>query len=165
MEGEPGTGQEQAQVSVSVAEALRDLKRGTSWFYWIAGLSIVNSLVIAFGGNWNFLIGLGITQIVDGIAWGIGDALNPGKGVLILKLIALAIDIGIAGGFALLGFFAHRKRSKALYIIGIVLYAIDGLIILPLGAWLNALFHLLALWGLYGGLKAIKKLEAAAPPM
>jgi hypothetical protein len=38
---------------------------GAKWFYWIAGLSLVNSLVVVFGGNFHFVLGLGITSVVD----------------------------------------------------------------------------------------------------
>ncbi|MCP4560303.1 MAG: hypothetical protein GY837_07230, partial [Bosea sp.] len=36
-------------------------RSGANWFYWIAGLSIANSLVILFQGEWGFVVGLGIT--------------------------------------------------------------------------------------------------------
>ena len=28
------------------------LKGAASWFYWIAGLSLINSIIVAAGGNW-----------------------------------------------------------------------------------------------------------------
>ena len=40
-----------------------------------------------------------------------------------------------------------------------VLYAIDGLIFLLVQDWLSIGFHLFALWGLYGGMKTINKLN------
>src|SRR5216117_2936789 len=42
--------------------AMAQLKSGASWFYWIAGLSLINSIVAFTGGQWAFLFGLGITQ-------------------------------------------------------------------------------------------------------
>ena len=46
---------------------LAQLKSGANWFYWIAGLSVVNSLIFAFGGHTSFIAGLGLTQLIDGI--------------------------------------------------------------------------------------------------
>ena len=40
-------------------------KSGASWFFWIAGLSIINSIILLAGGQWNFIVGLGVTQIID----------------------------------------------------------------------------------------------------
>ncbi len=44
------------------------LKSGASWFYWIAGLSAVNTISALSGSNWRFMFGLGITQIIDAFA-------------------------------------------------------------------------------------------------
>ena len=42
-------------------------KSGADWFFWIAGLSIINSIILLAGGQWSFIVGLGITQIIDTI--------------------------------------------------------------------------------------------------
>ena len=39
-------------------ETLAQLKSGANWFYWIAGLSLINSAIFVFGGNVNFIAGL-----------------------------------------------------------------------------------------------------------
>ena len=51
-----------------IAQYEKRFRSGASWFYWIAGLSIVNSLVVHLQGQWAFVIGLGITQIIDAVA-------------------------------------------------------------------------------------------------
>ena len=43
------------------AAAVAQLKSGASWFYWIAGLSLINSIAAVSGGSWRFILGLGIT--------------------------------------------------------------------------------------------------------
>ena len=40
--------------------------RGAKWFYWIVGLSIVNSLLAMGGAPIRFVFGLGLTQFVPG---------------------------------------------------------------------------------------------------
>lgn len=41
------------------------LNSGAGWFYWIAGLSLLNSIIMLSGSDLYFVIGLGITQIID----------------------------------------------------------------------------------------------------
>jgi hypothetical protein len=36
---------------------------GANWFFWIAALSLVNSIISLYGGGWGFSIGLGFTQL------------------------------------------------------------------------------------------------------
>src|SRR3989442_13684974 len=43
-------------------------RKGTNWFYWVAGLSLVNSAVILGGGSIFFVIGLGFTLRADSLA-------------------------------------------------------------------------------------------------
>ena len=40
--------------------------RGTSgagWFFWIAALSLINSIILLSGGDRHFVVGLGVTSI------------------------------------------------------------------------------------------------------
>ena len=45
----------------AIEEKLRlenQFKSGAGWFFIIAGLSIVNSIIILSGGSWSFIVGL-----------------------------------------------------------------------------------------------------------
>ena len=132
-------------------------KNGTDWFFWIAGLSLVNSIIVLVGGNWSFLVGLGLMQVIDGIALGIVDQ-AASEGAIIVKSIAFATDTVIAGIFVTFGVLA-RKKYKWSFIAGMTLYALDGLIFLMVKDFLSIGFHLFALFGLYNGLQAYKKLN------
>src|ERR1043166_6289200 len=55
------------------AASLAHMKSGASWFYWVAVLSLVNSGAAAVGSSWRFIIGLGITQIIDVFGSNLGD--------------------------------------------------------------------------------------------
>ena len=44
----------------------RNMQSGARWFYWIAGLSLINAIAAAANSNWSFLAGLGITQFISG---------------------------------------------------------------------------------------------------
>src|SRR6266576_107363 len=50
-------------------QALERRRRiGGQWFYWIAGLSLVNAAIGFTGADWRFILGLGVTQIVQELA-------------------------------------------------------------------------------------------------
>jgi len=131
-------------------------KTGSGWFFWIAGLSFVNSLSVFLGGQLTFLFGLAITQVVDGISLGIQS--NAGlEGVNFVSLIAFGLNFMAALVVGAFGYFA-RKGNQSAYVVGMVLYAFDTLVTLLFQDWLGFLFHLLALGGLWGGLTAFRKL-------
>jgi hypothetical protein len=145
-----------AQAAEARLQLENKFKSGASWFFWIAGLSIVNSTITLFQGQWSFLIGLGITQVIDAIMKEMGGA---------APMIGFVIGVVIAGVFALFGFFASQRRSWAFY-VGMTLYALDGLLFLLAQDWLSIGFHVFALYCVYGGLaahKQLSELEAMQP--
>lgn len=141
-------------------EALEKSHRnGSGWFFWIAVLSLVNSAIILSGSDWSFLIGLGITQIIDAIAMAIGKEFGN-EGLMIG--IAFVFDAFVAGSFMLWGVLA-RKNFLWAYIIGMILYALDGLLFLLVQDIPSFGFHLFALFWLFNGLKACRKLKQLSP--
>src|SRR5690349_15552832 len=54
----------------ATAVSERKIKSGAGWFYWIAGLSLINSVIAATGAGWAFIVGLGVTQFIDAFAHG-----------------------------------------------------------------------------------------------
>lgn len=132
-------------------------RSGASWFFIIAGFSIVNSVFVLANIKRTFVIGLGITQVVDAIMAKVAEGLQ-GSGPAVAKGIGLAVNVGIAGGFALLGVLAF-KRMRWAVIVGMIPYAFDALLFLLVKDWLSIGFHALALFGLWSGLKAAKRLD------
>ncbi len=132
------------------------LRGGANWFYWIAGLSAINSAIFAFGGNTAFIAGLGFTQLADGV---IDLSIQQG-GPSVLKAVAVVFDIILIIVFALFGYFAN-KRFSAAFIVGILIYAADALLLLVLGAFLTAGFHAFALFFIIRGFLACRKINAA----
>lgn len=158
----------QADLIAAVLKLQAQHKSGASWFYWIAGLSVINSIVILVGSQWSFVVGLGITQLVDGIAMGVAQQASAQSG-LILKAMGFVFDLLVAGLFVFFGAFAVKRHTWA-YVVGMVLYAFDGLIFLVVKDFLSIGFHVFALFCIYGGLQASIKLKAleeavqAVPP-
>ncbi len=128
---------------------LAQLKSGASWFYWVAALSLVNSIAAFTGSDWRFILGLGITQIFDAIGHEIASA---------GKIVALLLDLIAAGVFVLFGVFANKCHLWA-FIVGIVLFALDGLIFLLAQDWLGVGFHVFVLYCLFRGVQACRRLK------
>jgi hypothetical protein len=137
-----------ARISPSVPA---QMKSGASWFYWIAALSLINSVMSLSGSSFGFALGLGITQIFDAIASNAGGA---GKG------IAFGLDVAAAGMFVLFGVFAHKAHTWA-FLVGILLFAMDALLALIGQAWMSLALHALALFYLFRGMQACRELRRA----
>jgi hypothetical protein len=126
------------------------LRASGSWFYWVAALSLINSVVAFTGSEWKFIIGLGVTQMFDAIGSGAGGV---GKGIVLL------LDLVAAGVFVMFGVFANRGHLWA-FIVGMVLFALDGLIFLLVQNWLGVGFHAFVLFCLFRGVVACRELKA-----
>jgi hypothetical protein len=127
----------------------RNIKSGASWFYWIAGLSIVNSAIVLFDGSFNFVAGLGITQIIDGLAYYISDNIGT-----IAIAAGIIIDIFIAGIFVFFGVMANRGKKWS-FIIGMILYGLDTMVFFIVKDYFGVGFHVFALYCIYNGFKAL----------
>lgn len=125
------------------------LKSGANWFFFIAVLSIINSIIVLGGGTFNFIVGLGVTQVLSAFALQAGTA---GKSV------AFVLGIITAGIFALFGYLA-RQRQKWAFVVGMILYAFDGLLFVLVQDWLSIGFHVFALYCIYRGLAALGSLN------
>lgn len=138
--------------ATQVRENLKQAMKSTgSTFFWIAGLSLVNTVFILSKANIMMLGGLGITLVVDVLFSQAGPQLQP---------IGFGIDITIALLFVALGLFAGKGKKFAFY-IGMGLYALDGALCLFLQDWVNVAFHGYFLWLLYRGLQAVGALKQA----
>ncbi|MFO0734164.1 MAG: hypothetical protein U0361_25005 [Nitrospiraceae bacterium] len=133
------------------------LQRGANWFYWIAGLSLVNSVVAVAGGAWGFIVGLGVTQFIDAIANAAAKDLD-GTAATVVKVIAFGIAVFIAMVVALFGMFANKRHGWA-FIVGLGLYVLDGLLFVLVGDWLSVGFHVFAGFGIFSGYVALRKLR------
>ena len=131
--------QNSAQNMVATAGA----KRGANWFYWIAGLSLINSIVAVSGGQWHFVLGLGITEITDALH-------NPQA-----RVLGYIIDLLVLGFFLTCGYFAGKLQKWA-FIMGMSFYLLDGGIMLLAQDWLGFAFHIYALICIWRGFSFVK---------
>lgn len=141
------------------AELTQSYKSGANWFYWIAGLTLVTSVIAFGGGGIRFLIGLGITQIIDGIAEGISA---DGGGAA--KVVALVLALLISGVFIIFGVLANKKILGA-YILGMVVFGLDGLLSLMFQDWIGVIAHGVVLFFLFRGFQAGRELVSLEKAM
>ena len=141
----PITGQDFARYQL-----LQRRNTGGAWFYWIAGASVLNSVLYAARIDWALFIGLGITQLIDGLAIAL-------SGTVRTPVYAIIIDVLVAAGFFLFG-RAARAGRLGIFAVGIVLYALDGLIFIWAEDWLALAFHGFVVFGLINGWRAARAL-------
>ena len=137
------------RVAVSKMVAAARLQVGAKWFYWIAGLSMINSLAVIFGANFHFVVGLGITSVVDAFAKRVGGMGN---------VLDIVINGFVAGMLVVFGTFA-RKAQKWAFVVGMGLYALDGLLLLSAKDYLGVAFHAYALLAIYRGYSVAGQLQ------
>ncbi len=145
----------EADLPLEFGEDAEHFVSGAKWFYWIAGLSLVNSLIAFFKGGIYFVIGLAYTQIVD--AFGLVFEEDFGT---VAMVVALVVNVIISGMFALVGYFS-LKGIRWLMVAGIVVYVIDGLLFLLFMDWLSVAFHGYAGFCLIRGFLALNRLKKA----
>jgi hypothetical protein len=131
-------------------------KKGAGWFYLIAGLSLVNTIMILSGSERTFALGLGVTMIVDMVAAHLYKQQGAHWGVL---AFAGTFDLIVLSLVVLCGWLS-RKRMQIVFGIGMALYLLDGLLCLPLGMIIGLAIHAFALWSMWNGFSAYRQLNA-----
>jgi hypothetical protein len=138
------------RIAVSKMVTAARARAGAKWFYWIAGLTMINSIVVITGGNLHFVVGLGITSVVDAMAKRLGSAGS---------MLDIFINGCVAGVFVLFGTFAVKAQKWA-FLVGMTLYAFDGLLLLGLRDFFGVAFHAYVLFALYRGYTAAKQIQS-----
>ena len=129
-------------------------RSGARWFYWIAGLSIVNSLLFITGAKLTFLVGLGVADAANSIAQ---TTSKDGSGLV----IALVFDVLVASGFVGLAYMAEKAVQWA-FVVGLIVYGLDAVLLVWAADWPSVAFHGLALYFIYRGFQACRALPAGA---
>ena len=125
---------------------------GADWFFWLAILSVINSLILYYYNTPNSPVALGITQWVDGTTSGFNSSMTTS---------ALVINILIAGAFAMFGLLA-RKGSDIAFVVGIFLYLIDAFLMIGVKDFFGFGVHLIVLFFLVKGLFASRHIRENA---
>ena len=136
----------QARKAMANIPPQKAYKNASGNFYAIAGFSFINSLISIFGGGLVFVIGLGITQFIDAIAYLLKQ--DAGDSGFIFNIVALVFDLAACLTFVIFGYFTSKGRNWAL-MIGMILYALDAVLMVLFKDWIGFAFHLFFLWQLW----------------
>jgi membrane-bound ClpP family serine protease len=79
-----------------------------------------------------------------------------------LRIVGLGVSGVIAAIFFLFGLFASKLQRWA-FIVGIVLYSLDAILVLIFQDWFGFIFHLVMLWGAGRGMVALNKVNQSLP--
>ncbi len=115
------------------------------WFWWIAGLSLVNTVLFYAGSDTSFVVGLGMTTLVS--------VIFESNVAVAMSLVALTL-----GFYFLMGLFAQRAKAWAFY-LGLALYALDALLYVRLDAWMSVAFHAYAIFCIAKGILRLRQLD------
>lgn len=154
----------QDQVQQAMIALNAQGSQGAKWFYWIAGLSLVNTAIVHTGGQIQFIVGLAVTLIADVIASEVGKT-EP-ELATILMVVAIGFSIVISVIACLFGWLSQR-RFLWIFGLGMFLYLLDGLIFVLIGEYFSAAFHGYALYSMFQGFNAyrqLNQLEQAVQP-
>jgi len=133
------------------------MRRGAGWFLTIGLLSGVNSVLQILDAKIRFIFGLGITQVVDAVAHGMGHG-----GTIVIVVVD--------GLFILMLILCSRwakTGSQGAFLGGMIAYALDGVLLLLFSMWLDAAVHAYAVWMIWQGYSASRELaqmQQAAQP-
>lgn len=135
----------------AIARAHPEIISGARWFWWIAGLSLVNTVMLHSGSDTSFVIGLGFTLMADAM-------------FKAYQFIAFGIDAVALGLIFGLGWFAGKGHLWA-FVAGTVVYGLDALIYVLFQDWMSVAFHGLALFFIIRGATRLRTAlrEAATP--
>jgi uncharacterized membrane protein SirB2 len=118
------------------------------WFWWIAGLSLVNTVLFYSGADLSFVVGLGITTLANVF---FADKLA----------IAVVITAAVIGFYFFIGLEAQREKLWAYY-LGLLVYAFDGLIYVYFKDWMSVGFHALAIYFIVQGVMRLRATASTA---
>jgi len=140
----------------------RRARSGARWFFWIAGLSLVNTLMLSSDGHGGmFLVGLAVTGFIHGFAAEMGPQWQG---------VGMGASLAVSALFVMFGVFAAKRQSWS-FIAGMVLYGLDAALVVLLammanslsGVWLMVAFHVLVLVWIFRGWQAAMRLKSASP--
>ncbi len=142
----------QARKAMGSLPPEKAYKNASGNFYAIAALSFVNSIISAFGGGFVFVIGLGITQFIDAVAYLLKQ--DAGGSNFIFTAFALLFDLAACLVFVLFGYFTSKGKNWALT-IGMSLYALDAILVLLFKDWIGFAFHVFFLWQIWAAYRVL----------
>ena len=135
------------QAAVARVALVQRVRNGGRWFYLIAGLSAVNFVFFVLGSSTGFALGTAIDWFLQGILEELAD-----------PSLAWVAHVVVVAFFAFLGVRATAGAQWA-FIVGGLVYALDGLIFLLVRDWLGIAVHAFALFAIVRATISLRRLR------
>ena len=135
-------------ATLARAELVKRVENGGRWFYWIAGLSAVNFVFFVLGSDNGFALGTLIDWFLSGVVEELAD---PSFGWI--------AHVAVIVVFAFLGLRATAGAQWA-FIVGGLLYALDGVLFLLVGGWIGIAVHAFALFSIVSAIISLRRLRS-----
>ena len=129
---------ESAAVNDPAQEAR--IRSGASWFYWVAALSVINSILLMTNVGFGFAVGLGLTTITD-----VAFAAMP--------VVALGISAVCSAVIAMFGWFSIKGHAWA-FIVGLLVLLLDTGLCVIIKSWMSVAFHVWAIVSIFMAFRA-----------
>lgn len=136
------------QTALKRVALVRRVQSGGRWFYWIAGFSAVNLVFFFMGSSTGFALGTAIDWFLQGI---LEDLANPS--------VAWIAHVAVVAFFAFLGVRATAGAQWA-FLLGGLVYAVDGLLLLLIGDWIGIVVHAVALFAIVSAIVSLRQLRS-----
>jgi hypothetical protein len=146
---------------VTIAEATRAMRGSAHWFWWVAGLSLANTVAAWLDLQYGMVLGLGITQLIDALFFYGVDGVRSAPG-MVGAVFHIGLVLAVAGVFVLIGHLAARGSVRA-FVVGMVLYTMDALLYLLATDWIAIAFHAFVLFMLFAGMTTARALRDRVP--
>ncbi|MBS1994074.1 MAG: hypothetical protein JSS83_26370 [Cyanobacteria bacterium SZAS LIN-3] len=128
------------------------------WFLWIAGCTFINIILYSIKNDTRLVLGA-TTVEVAAIIFNDLSALSPEVKIIITYVI------GIIGSGIYLALMKPASQGRIwAFVIGIVLYGLDGVANVLMQAWMGTAIHAWGLYSLAGGVQAAMALKKLNPP-
>lgn len=122
------------------------IRSGASWFYWVAALSFINTVLLLTKIGIGFAVGLGFTSITDRVFYS-------------APVMALVISAFCSGVIAIFGWFAIKRHAWA-FIVGLLLLVLDTVICVLDQSWISVAFHVWAIVSIFMAFRASRAAKA-----
>lgn len=107
---------------------------------------MINTVITLTGSHTHFIIGMGVTQVLDAVGTMTGSAGAAAAFMVNAFIAAIVVGFGVM----------VRKGMKWAIILGMVLYGLDGGLLLVLRDFLSAGFHAYVLFAISRSLKYLE---------
>jgi hypothetical protein len=146
--------EEEKKRREELATSGRAVFSAVNWLYWVAGVTLVNGLMVAFGQKAIFgTLGLGITRVAD-------DAIKSAKMPPAMSLVSALLAAGFVVALAVLA-----KRHPWAFVVAVLLLTADTVLLFAIksASLINILLRFWVVGALMNGLISLQKIKASAP--